>query len=108
MDSHIKGPVTGQHNGAVVSQRGFKVTTTKVKLCTIEASTTEPVLIEFSGQSAGTVSSDHGGGNVVRAAAWSTPIELTARTDIYGVVGAGTGRLYVKATGVGNGVGLNG
>jgi hypothetical protein len=105
MDSHIKGPVTGQHNGAVVSQRGFKVTTTKTALCTIEASATEPVIVEFSGQGgANNVSSDHGGGNVVRAAAWSAPIELTARTVIQGVMDVGTGRLYVRATGVGNGI----
>jgi exosome complex RNA-binding protein Csl4 len=105
MDSHIKGPVTGQHNAAVVSQRGFKVTTTKTKLCTVEASVAEPVIIEFSGQGGGNnVSSDHGGGDVVRAAAWSAPIELTARTDVYGVIAASTGRLYLRATGVGNGV----
>jgi hypothetical protein len=105
MDSHIKGPVTGQHNGAVVSQRGFKVTTTKTKLCTIEASAAEPVIVEFSGQGgANVVSSDHGGGDVVRAAAWSAPIQLTARTDVYGVIDVATGRLYVRATGVGNGI----
>lgn len=104
MDSHIKGPVTGQHNGAIVSQRGFLATTTKTKVCTIEASVKEPVIIEFSGQAAsGTVSSDHGGGDVVRAAAWSAPIQLTARTDIYVVASVG-GRVYVRATGVGNGI----
>jgi hypothetical protein len=105
MDSHIKGPVTGQHNGAIVSQRGFKATTTKTKVCTIEASPAEPVLIEFLGVApSGNVSSDHGGGNVVRGAgAWSAPIELTARTDIFAVASVG-GRLYMRATGVGNGV----
>jgi hypothetical protein len=105
MDSHIKGPITDQSYGAVVSQRGYKVTTTKTKLCTIEASVGKPVIVEFSGQGGGNVvSSDHGGGNVVRAAAWSAPIQLTARTDVYGVMDTSTGRLYVRTTGVGEGL----
>jgi hypothetical protein len=104
MDSHIVGPVTGQHTAAIVSQRGFKVTTTKKKLCSVEASAAEPVLIEFLGVGADDVSSDHGGGDVVRAdTGWSAPVQLTARTDISGSIATGTGRLYMRATGVGRG-----
>ena len=51
MDTHIRGPVTGLTDGAIVSQRGFQVkytdTATKT-LLTIDASAKHPVLVEIT------------------------------------------------------------